>query len=711
MPALLPVRRSLAVVILLLAATLTSAAAQSPQAKSDTTRLRSDTIWARHSKDDGYGATRTRAATRTDTPLRDIPQAVSIVTRPLMQDRAMRGLADVVSYLPGVTMSNGEGNRDAPVMRGNTSTGDLFVDGLRDDVQYFRDLYNIERVEAVKGPDAMIFGRGGAGGILNRVTKQAAFTPIRAVELQGGAWNERRITGDVGDAISSALAVRVSSVLEQDDSFRNGVSSRREGLAPTLSWRANDRTLVRVGVEHYRDERTADRGIPSALGAPLDLGDDVSRTVFGSASVNRSAVTAHLLNIAVSHAFAGTVRLESRLLAGDYDKFYRNVYAAAAVDTARRTVLLGAYDNATARRNISWQTDLSGLWSSGPLTHRWLAGVEVVRQATDNLRHTGYFGDSSTAFVVPVAAPTATGDITWRSASSDANNSGVALALAATVQDELVVTPWLRAVLGLRVDRFEITMTDRRTGTPLASRDVELSPRAGLIVKPVETLSFYGSWSRSFVPRGGDQLASLTVTNQALAPESFTNQELGLKWDARDDVAFTVATYRLNRTNVIVPDPTDATKSILASAQRTSGTEVGLTGRLTPWWSIAGGYTFTDGRFLQNVSSSVRAGNVVANQPRHMLSLWQRVDVTSRLGVGLGVQRHAGMYAATDNTVRIPGFTRVDAALYARVSSTWSAQLNLENLLDARYIVSANSNNNLLPAAPRMARMVLRATW
>jgi catecholate siderophore receptor len=703
--------RALVASLALLTIITLPAEAQTPQSKGDTARIRGDTIWARQPKRDGYAATRTRSATRTDTPLRDIPQAIAIVTRPLMQDRAMRGLADVVTYLPGVGMSHGEGNRDAPVLRGNTSTGDLFVDGLRDDVQYFRDLYNIERVEAVKGPDAMIFGRGGAGGILNRVTKQADVAPIRAVELQGGAWNERRVTGDVGDALTPTLAARVNAVLEQDDSFRASVNSRREGLAPTLTWRAAPRTTLRAGLEYYRDDRTADRGVPSRLGLPLDLDNDVARTFFGNPAVSRSAITAHLLNVAVSHAFGGGTRLESRLLAGDYDKFYRNVYAASAVDTARGTVQLGAYDNATTRRNVSWQTDLTGLRTTGPLTHRWLVGFEAVRQATDNVRRTGFFGDTATTLGVPALAPTVAGAMTWRPASGDATNTGVAVALALSAQDELVVTPWLRAVLGLRVDRFHIDMTDRRTTTALASRDLELSPRVGLIVKPVESVSLYGSWSRSFVPRGGDQLASLTITNQALAPEAFVNAEVGLKWDPREDLALTVATYQLDRRNVIVPDPVNPARSTLAAAQRTRGVELGLNGQLTPWWHVAGGYTFTDGRFMQAVSGAVPAGNVVANLPRHVLTLWQRVDLSPRVGLGLGAQRQSSMYAATDNAVRLPGFTRVDGALYLKLGGNWSTQLNVENLLDARYIVAANTNNNLLPATPRMARMVLRAAW
>ncbi len=657
----------------------------------------------------GYAARRSRTATRTDTPLRDVPQAVAIVTAPLMRDQAMRGMADVVRFIPGVGMAQGEGNRDAPVLRGNTSTGDLFVDGLRDDVQYFRDLYNVERVEAIKGPNAMIFGRGGAGGILNRVTKQPTFAAERALAIQGGAVNERRITGDVGDAITPSIGLRVSALLEQDDSFRGGVSARREGIAPSIAWRAGERTTWRASLEHFRDVRTADRGLPSISGRPVDLAL-YGRTFFGDPSASRSTVTARLATAGVTHQWASGARLDSRLLVAGYDKFYRNVYAAGAVDPAARTLPIGAYQNATLRQNIFWQTDLSWARTTGPVVHRLLAGVELGRQSTDNLRLTGYFAGNTAALAVPLAAPTTSAPITWRPSATDANQASVANIAAVYVQDQLVLTPWLEAVAGLRVDHFQLDVENRRTNATFASTNTPLSPRIGLIAKPADALSLYASWSTSFVPRGGDQLSSLTVTNQALAPEEFRNREVGAKWDATERLALTAAVYALERANVVVPDPRDPSRTWLASAQRTEGVELGITGALSARWQVAGGYAFQDGRFTQAVSTTVKAGARLANLPRHTLTLWQRVELSPSVGVGLGVQKQSAMYAATDNAVALPGFTRLDAALFVRLDPTWTAQLNVDNLLDAQYVASAHNNDNLMPAMPRTVRVVLRAS-
>ena len=657
----------------------------------------------------GYRALRSRTATRSETSLRDVPHAVAIVTGPAMRDQAMRGLADAVRYLPGVGMAQGEGNRDAPVLRGNTSTGDLFVDGVRDDAQYFRDLYNVERVEAIKGANAMIFGRGGAGGILNRVTRQPTGESTRELTVQGGASNERRISADLGDALTPTWAARVSAVLEQDDSFRAGVSARREGVTPAIAWRAGTRTTWRLSAEHYRDDRTADRGVPSMSGRPVDL-DAFNSVFFGDPAASRSRVTAHIATVALSHGWPSGIQLESRVRVADYDKAYRNVYAAGPVDVGTQTLALAAYENATRRQNLFWQTDLSIVRSTGPIIHRLLAGVELGRQATDNLRQTGYFGGTGLALTVPLAAPTTVAVLTWRPSATDASNSGVAQLAAAYVQDQMRVTDWLQVVAGVRVDRFHLDVTNRRAGTELASRDAPISPRLGVIASPTASLAVYGSWSTGFVPRGGDQLGSLSPTNQALAPEQFRNTEIGAKWDVTEAFSATIAGYRLSRSNVVVPDPLDATRTVLASAQHTDGIEVGVAGVLRAGWQVMGGYAYQDGRFTQAVSATVPAGARVANLPRHTLSLWQRVDVNNALGFGLGLQRHAGMVASSDNLVSLPGFTRVDVALFARIDATWSVQANLENLLDERHIVSANGNNNLQPGTPRLLRVVLRAS-
>src|SRR5215208_325805 len=207
----------------------------------------------------GYAVSRTSTATRTDVPLRDVPQAVTVLGRQLIADQGMQSMADVVRYVPGVTMGLGEGHRDAPTIRGNSSTADFFVDGVRDDAQYLRDLYNVERVEALKGSNAMVFGRGGGGGVINRVTKEAQWAPTRAVTFEGGSFDHKRATLDVGDAVAGhALALRLNGMLEHSGLYRTPGTLEREGVNPTASLLAGG-ALVRLGYEYFADRRTVDR--------------------------------------------------------------------------------------------------------------------------------------------------------------------------------------------------------------------------------------------------------------------------------------------------------------------------------------------------------------------------------------------------------------------------------------------------------------------
>src|SRR5688572_29599208 len=195
------------------------------------------------------------------TPLRAIPQAISVVSSALIADLRMSSMADVTRYMPGVGFAQGEGNRDTPIMRGNSSTSDFFVDGVRDDVQYFRDVYNVDRVEALKGPNAMIFGRGGVGGVINRVTRQADWGPSREASLQFGSWDNKRFTADIGRGLNQTVALRATALYENSDSYRNGVGLERYGVNPTMAFRVGPKTTLRASYEYFHDERIADRGI------------------------------------------------------------------------------------------------------------------------------------------------------------------------------------------------------------------------------------------------------------------------------------------------------------------------------------------------------------------------------------------------------------------------------------------------------------------
>ena len=655
----------------------------------------------------GYAAPATTSATRTPTPLRDVPQSVSIVTRDLMKDLSMQSMADVIRFVPGVTMGQGEGNRDQPTIRGNNTTADFFVDGVRDDVQYFRDLYNVERIEALKGSNAMVFGRGGGGGVLNRVTKTAEWTAMRELTLQGGSFDNKRASVDVGGGFSGAAAARVNGMFERSGMFRDGVSLDRYGLNPTVTLApGSQRTRVVLGYEFFKDRRTADRGIPSFDGRPIRT--EVS-TFFGDPDASWADVRAHVATATLTHQARRGVEIRNRMQLASYDKFYQNVFPGA-VSAAGDEVSISAYNNATDRQNLFNQTDLTMVLRSGPVRHTVLLGAELGRQTTDNLRHTGYFNDTRTSVTAPVGDPTISVPLTFRPGATDADNRVTNTVGSVYLQDQIELSAHWQLIAGVRYERFDLTYHNNRTDSTLQRADRMVSPRAGLLFKPMETVSFYASHGVSYLPGSGDQFSSLTNVTKALEPERFRNYEAGLKWDIADRLAFSTAAYRLDRTNTRSPHPTDPARTLQSGRQRTTGFELGVNGVVTSRWEIAGAYANQRARITETTTAAA-AGAKVPLVPRTTFSLWNRYQVARPVGVGLAIVHRAAMYAALDDKVTLPAYTEVDAALFVRLPGNLRAQANIENLFDIRYYATAHSNNNITPGSPRSMRVSLTTSF
>ncbi len=660
----------------------------------------------------GYTVPKISTATKTNTPLIDVPQSISVVTQEAIKDQNIQSMSDAVRYVPGMGISQGEGNRDALVFRGNRSTADFFVDGVRDDVQYFRDLYNIERVEVLKGPNGMIFGRGGSGGVINRVQKEADWIPVREINAQIGSWNAKRVALDVGQGMNEVSAVRLNAMYEDSDSFRDGVNLKRYGINPTVTVMPSDKTKVVLNVEYFKDERTADRGIPSMTGTGKPFITNRS-TFFGDPERSNSDTELKAANALIEHKFDNQVLLRNRTRYATQDKFYVNVYPSGAVNAAGTQVAVSAYNDTTNRDNFFNQTDLLYTLNAGNMKHDLVAGLELGHQSTDNVRATGLFNGTATSVNVPVTNPITHAPLTFTTRPADANNHSTLNQISVYAQDQITLMPKLQAILGLRHDTYDVDFRKNNATPPqdLNSKDSFWSPRAGLVYKPVENVSVYGSYSLAYVPRAGEQLTSITVTTAALEPEKFKNIEVGAKWDIRPNLALTSALFQLDRTNVIVPDPNNAAVSILADGQRNKGFELGLAGRITPAWTVMGGYTYQDGTITSTQSSTIKAGSVLAELPKNTFSLWNRYDFNAMWGAGLGVISRDKMYTSTDNAVYLPGFVRVDAAVYAKIDKNLRAQLNIENLFDTNYYASAHNNNNISPGSPFAARVSLIANF
>jgi len=656
---------------------------------------------------DGYLASNSVTATKTDTPLIDIPQTINVVTRAQLDDQAHHSLADILRYIPGTTVGQGEGNRDQITLRGQNTTADFFLDGVRDDVQYYRGLYNIERVEILKGPYALIFGRGGGGGIINRVQKSPLSDDnIYAGQASINSFGAYDMSADVNAPLSDAVAVRINAVYENFDSHRDFVGGARYAWNPYVAFKLNDAWKLGLSYEYVHDARTTDRGIPSIATGPGQPNRPIAGyrdQFFGVPGVNYTKLEAQIAKLRLDGALTSNLSFSGTILYGDYDKTYLNVYANIAATAQNGTVALAAYSDPTQRENFIAQANLVWDAETGPLMHKILVGTEYGDQKSANRRVNGALSNATFNLANPIF-PTVNFNAVSRDTVSDVKF------FSAYVQDQISFGDHIDVVAGLRYDKFNIEGTDLFpvVDRPFARKDEKVSPRLGLIFKPQENISVYGSYSQSFLPRSGDQFLALTVTQQNLAPEKFTNYEIGAKWDVQPNLNLTLAVFQLERSNATTPDPRNPVASINIGMTRTQGVELAVTGNITSSWQVHGGYSYQDATLAGN--DSVRLGQV----PQHQASLWNRYEFNDRFAAGLGIIHQSSQFAAirtSPNTTKLPAFTRVDAALYYDLNDALQLQLNVENLFNTDYYSDSHNNNNISTGAPINGRFTIRAKF
>lgn len=726
----------------------------------------------------GYVARGTSTATKTNTRMLDIPQSVSVLTTQQLQDRGSLSLNQALTYVPGVTISGGEGNKDAIVIRGQNSTADFYRNGVRDDAEYYRDLYNIQAVEVLKGPSALTFGRGG-GGVVNRVTKKADGETIRTIEGSFGSFGRKRVTIDVGQAISDTLAVRLNALYENSYGFRNFFHLERYGVNPTLTWKPQKDTFVTLSYEHYRDWRTNDRGIPSIgmssyfEGFPAGLAASFpgypspapNYTFFGDANPsatanNYSKVDVNTVDLDIQHKTDFGLEIRNHTVYANYQKRYANTFAGENVllfeGPPGGQMEIEGYLHNTPRRNIFNQTDLVYRWQMTPeIKHTLLAGSEVGNQRSASERNLSCFGTPDNNFVIncdgsaaAVDAPFLRPTIYYPMIYGDPRErryTGLTVA-SGYLQDQIAITKYIDVLAGVRFDHFDLNFrgadfplppgadpagqaTEQAEGEIVDPLNMTIrvvnnkwSPRLGLVFKPTEDISFYGAYSRSFLPQSSDQFVVITPSLAALQPQSFENFEIGAKYQITPRLLLTSALYNLNRSNQPL---TVSAFNAVAADTRTRGGEISLVGYVTDEWQVSLGYGHQDARVLSannfpsvNDPFLVYAGKVTPNVPRDTFSFWNKYDVSSIfdtapgvLGLGAGVIYNAKFYPAVDNAVVVPGYARVDAAAYWKITDKITAQLNVENLLGARYYAAATNNNNIMSGAPRSAWVTLNAKF
>ncbi len=644
----------------------------------------------RYSADDGS------SATKTPTPLINVPQTVAVVTRDQIDDQAITQLREALRYVPGVSLESGEGHRDEIFIRGQESTADFYLDGLRDDAQYYRPLYNIDRIEVLKGANALIFGRGGGGGVVNRVGKTAdPLDTFTTVQGQVDQYSALAVAVDANQPLGNNVGARLNATYEEFDNDRQFYEGRFIGVSPTVTAALGPDTTLTATYSYDDDRRVTDRGVPSLDGGPLRGFDE---TFFGVPGFNESTAKVHIGRARLNHAFSDTLSANASVQYADYDKVYANIFPTGTDGT---TVTLGGYRDFTQRENWIGQANLVGKVTTGALEHTILAGVEATDQSTRNGRFAIALSQNEVALQQRLAFPT----VSITDLARDRDSSlGV---LSAYVQDQIAVSEQFEIVAGIRYERFDLETANLVSGALVDRTDDLVSPRFGLIYKPSDALSFYASYAESFLPQAGDQFLILGTGDAAFEPEKFTNYEIGAKWLVTPSLFFTAAAFRLDRTNTTSPDPANTGLTVQIGSARTEGFEVSLVGEILDGWSGSIGYTYLDGE-ITTTSDFAPAGTCLQQLPEHQFAAWNHITLTDRFAIGLGAIHQGEQFASFSNNVVLPDYWRVDTAAYFDVTDTVQVQLNIENLFDADYYPSAHGDNNIQPGNPFTARVGFR---
>ncbi|MDF2177733.1 TonB-dependent siderophore receptor [Aliiglaciecola sp. CAU 1673] len=650
---------------------------------------------------------------KTPTPIIDVPQSLSIITAEQMIERGITSIGEIIDYTPGVNTTQGEGHRDAVVFRGVRSTADFYIDGNRDDVQYYRALYNIEQVEILRGPNALLFGRGGTGGILNRVTKKARigdhFIDYKT-SLNSFAGGSVEI--DTNFTASDNAAVRINAMYEHVQNHRDFYDGDRYGFNPTVRWELSPQTTFDLSYEYINHERFIDRGIPTGEdGRPVEALKDV---VFADPENNYHELEAHVLRAALTHQFTDHIKGNFSAQYGDYDKVYANFYASD-YDQSTNIVELDGYIDSTVRDSLILSGNLVAEFETGNIGHTLIMGTEFIQTDSDQNRFNPVFDstmDDTELFVAQrplslrgLAGTNASGNRVTAAFSDLNDDTRVDLdVFSFYLQDEIALSDKLDLVLGARFDQFDISVFNAMPDV-LETRsrtDQEISPRAGLVYKPQENISLYASYSESFLPRSGEQYTDINGNNDKLDPDTYSNQEIGLKWDFAHGLSFTAAIFENQQSSPQVADNDPATLDVIDS--EISGFELQLNGQLTRDWSISANYSYLDGEIVTRTGPT---GRTPSELPENTFSIWTSYKLTDLFGVGIGATYQDESFINSSNTAVLPSYTRVDASAYYDLSDNLRVQLNIENLFDEVYFPNAHSTHQATVGAPMNAMLTL----
>jgi catecholate siderophore receptor len=633
----------------------------------------------------GYQGFKSRIG-KTTQPLRDIPQAVTVVTKQLIEDRNADTLKEALRNVAGLTFNAGEGGRigDNVTLRGYSLVGDLYLDGMRDIAQYNREIFNIEQVEVLRGSASMLFGRGSTGGVVNQVSKKPFLFDANEASVTVGSDAYKRGTVDLNKVVGENAAVRLNVMKTDTNSFRDGVGSDRLGIAPSVSWGIGTRNEFNLSYYYLKGDSVPDFGVPYFQGKPLNV---PVNTFYGLPGQDSQKEETSILTASWIHRFDKDTELRSILRKADYD---RDLWAIAPRLTSGTTSINpDTVINRQAQRRggveypLTSQTDFTTTVNAGGFKHALLTGVELVQEDANRWNYATTPGNPATTVGNPNPYPALPAGYGVRTRINPVSYSARTVGVYA--QDTLSLNSQWKLIGGARRDSFSADY-HRATGGPLERNDNVWSYRTGVIFQPSETASYYASYGTSFNPSG--ELYALDDRGTNTPPEKSRNLEIGAKWDLLEgNLMLRTALFRSEKTNERNTDlaETNLTQNLLSGKRHTDGIEFETAGKLSSRWDIFGGLALMNARVDAATGNQANTlGKTPVNTPKYTANVWSTFKLDNRWKVGGGAEAVGQRYGNSTNSNAAPAYVRWDGLLEYQQDS-YAIKLNVFNLLDKDY--------------------------
>ncbi len=646
------------------------------------------------------------------------PQSITVVTSRLMAAQGTTNLEDALRNVPGITMNAGEGaaRGDTVNLRGFSAFNDFFLDGIRDAAVYTRDDFDLQSIEVLKGPAAVLFGRGSTGGAINQVSKAPLMSPFEDVTTELGTNDLYRATADLGTPVGQTAAVRLdlmgqsSAVAERDD-----VRNRRWGVAPALAFGLSEQDSLVLAYLHQQEDDVLDTGIPFVAGRIAPVPRD---SFYGLAS-DSATTDVDILTARYRHVINDNVSLNNTVRYGHYEFDYQFEAPNFGDDiptapTPLADILVGRDSPASAgvQTNLDDQLDLTAHFDTGFIKHTLVAGLEIARQTSDLDRYTNPFNTNNdwipeTPLLDPDPLETRPAEPVASRQDTTAPSGG------AYVLDTLALGQYVSLTGGFRYDDFSATYNSLtlQTGALLHLHELNRlgSPRASLVIKPTPRQTYYFSFGTSFDPSA--EALTLTTKTADLGPVKARSFEVGAKSEWLDDhLMLTQALFRTVVDNAQTNDPDNPTITVLNGNERVNGVELQAIGRLTRHWEIFSGYTYLDGRTIAS-GTPADIGKVMPNTAHDSLNLWSEYELPGGWEIGGGGNWLSHRFADSAETAYVPGYVVWNAMVSYEASPRLKVQLNGYNLFnklyyDGLYYTSA-AENHAIPGAGRSVALTL----